>query len=350
MNVYVLGAGVSERMGYPLGGNLFDAVDAFIRKIRNEKDVFLFDFSEWPSLCDRLENSDNGLIRSAYKFRHFEHLMTALDHNKIIMQEFFRNRGKLSDGEFNKFYETANLGDRQKLLRALAEYFRQRHHDDRATFDRQMWADLKLFGERLKKKDTVITFNYDSCVERTLLACGKWSPKDGFGFQVDFAGENAGRLRKSGVKILHLHGSTGWYKTRAFYPGRTISLSPAFLEGLDLLGVVDSTLPEFPMDEQDILMHPTYLKTYELDGNADTSLIEIWRLAGRSLSRADKVFVIGYSLPQADSAALALLLGACDSTKIEIVNQDMAAARRLSLLFGRPQLAAPVSFADWVRK
>jgi hypothetical protein len=261
MNVYVLGAGVSARMGYPLGGELFDAVDTFIRKIRNEKDAFLFDFSEWPAICGRLENSDNSLIRCAYKFRHFEHLMTALDHSKIIMQEFFRDRAKLSGNDFNNFYDKANLSDREKLLTALAEYFRQRHHEDRATFGGEMWSDLKLFGKRLKKKDSVITFNYDSCVERTLLACGKWSPKDGFGFPVDLVAENADRLRESVIKILHLHGCTGWYKTRAFYPGSTISLSPAFLEGLDLVGVVDSTLPEFPTDEQDILMHPTYLKT-----------------------------------------------------------------------------------------
>jgi hypothetical protein len=213
-----------------------------------------------------------------------------------------------------------------------------------------MWCDLKVFGKRLKKKDSVITFNYDSCVERTLLTCGKWSPKDGFGFPVDLVGKNADRLRESDIKILHLHGCTGWYKTRAFHPGRTISLSRAFLEGLDLVGVVDSRLSEYPTDEQDILMHPTYLKTYELDGNADTSLIEIWRLAADALSHADNVFVIGYSLPEADSAALALLLGACDSRKIVIVNKDMAAARRLSMLFGRPSLAPPISFADWVRK
>lgn len=182
------------------------------------------------------------------------------------------------------------------------------------------------------------------------LALGKWSPKDGFSFSVDFTGENAEQLSESDVKILHLPGSTGWYKTRACHPGRTVSLSPAFLEGLDLFGVVDSTLPDCSTDESDILMNPTYLKTYELGGNADTSLIDIWRLGADALRRADQVFVIGYSLQEADSAALALLLGACDSARIVIVNRDMAAARRLSLLFGRRRLAPPVSFGDGVRQ
>jgi SIR2-like domain len=359
VNVYILGAGVSAGVRYPLGGELFDAVDKFIRELRKETNTFVFDFSEWPGICKRLENNENSLIRYAYRFRHFEHLMTALDHNKIMLREFIKDRtqarktndsgAKLLDNEFDSFYAQANLTDRQKLLSALAEYFRHKHSQDRPLFDTETWSDLKLFGEKLNKGDTILTFNYDSCMERTLLACGKWSPKDGFGFVVDFVDEETEKLPESDIRILHLHGCTGWYKTRSFYPGRTVSLSSEFLECLGLFRI-DSTTPDFPAAEPDILMHPTYLKTYELSGGADTSLIEIWRSAADALRRADNVFVIGYSLPEADSAALALLLGACDSTKIAIVNQDPAAARRLSALFGRTSLAPPITFAEWVRK
>src|SRR5262245_23605208 len=97
-------------------------------------------------------------------------------------------------------------------------------------------------------------------------------------------------------------------------------------------------------------MHPTYLKNYELGGGLDTALIDLWRLAGHALGRADRVFVIGYSLPEADTLAFGLLLGACDTKKITIVNNSLAAAGRLSLLFKRSALAAPISFGTWVKE
>jgi len=97
-------------------------------------------------------------------------------------------------------------------------------------------------------------------------------------------------------------------------------------------------------------MYPTYLKSYELGGGSDTALIDLWRLAGHALKRADRVFVIGYSLPEADTLAFGLLIGACDTKKITIVNNSPAAARRLSVLFGRSALAAAKSFSTWVKE
>src|SRR2546428_14169916 len=89
MNVYVLGAGVSADVGYPLGWNLFAAVNDFVKNYPSEFNRF--DFNEWSSLCDRLAQNDNIPIRMAYQFGNFELLMTALDHFKMITTELIKH-------------------------------------------------------------------------------------------------------------------------------------------------------------------------------------------------------------------------------------------------------------------
>jgi len=357
MNVYVLGAGVSRKVGYPLGYELLGAVDCFVRK--HSREINRFQFSEWPSLCARLEENKNTLVRLAYKFGHFEQLLTVLDQYKMITDEFIiqninirkkdRARAERLGQEFDTYMKDSNVQDRNTLLFALAEFLQYRHHEDQLSFGMESWSDLKLFGEKLENGDRVITFNYDSCVERVLLAQGKWSPKNGYGFPVEFNDEAETKGQGSNVTVLHLHSATGWYKTPAFYTGwdRTISLDPLFLSCLDF-PYFDTSLPEVS-NEAEIIIYPTYMKTYELGGTSDTALINLWRAAADSLRKAEKIFIIGYSLPQADSAALSLLLGNCDPEKIRVVNSDMATSRRLSRLFGRKSIAPPLSFEEWVK-
>src|SRR5262249_39648988 len=196
MNVYVLGAGVSATVDYPLGPDLFSAVNGFVRSY--PKEINRFNFSEWPALCQRLAEHNSTPIREAYTLSHFEHLMTALDHYRLMTNEFikhmnarekFRASTSAAGERFDSFYSQSNAGDRQTLLRALALYFQDRHYKDQSSFQTEKWTDLKLFGEKLKKRDTIITFNYDSCMERILLSRKDWFPKDGFGFQVDFVND-----------------------------------------------------------------------------------------------------------------------------------------------------------------
>lgn len=102
-------------------------------------------------------------------------------------------------------------------------------------FDKQMVLAtgkvLALFADLVQGGDTVITFNYDSTVERVLLERNKWFPSDGYGerlvFQKDRYDKTVVTFSDSPVRVLHLHGAVGWYRKPSvkegyLYPGGAI--------------------------------------------------------------------------------------------------------------------------------
>jgi len=216
----------------------------------------------------------------------------------------------------------------------------------------------------------VITFNYDSTLERVLLRQGKWSPRDGYGFDLEFQKSQFDAtplvLNRSAIKILHLHGATGWYSKPVFRvepqsgSGGAVSrdeFTPAPLEtpiSLDnhflcLLGVagVDASLPTPRYEEDQILLRPSFLKDYERP--YQNPFPELWRKAGEALRQADEVFVIGYSLPPDDAPALTLFLASCDKQKARIVNQSVEDSSRLrGLISAELHLLPPVSLDEWI--
>jgi len=64
---------------------------------------------------------------------------------------------------------------------ALEGFFQFKHSRDQGEFGSKEWDTLRGFGQVLQAGDTVVTFNYDSTVERVLLDLNKWSPADGYG-------------------------------------------------------------------------------------------------------------------------------------------------------------------------
>jgi len=142
MRAYMLGAGASFPI-YPLGGGLFDTID----------ETLISD-----SLSDILYASKKGA-----------HAVRA------------------AESKYDSF--KADIGDyrhvRKTLLWAMEAFFLGGNDDDFKTFrstdanDLRNWSDLRRFGALLKPGDVVITFNYDSTVERVLHDLGKWAPSDG---------------------------------------------------------------------------------------------------------------------------------------------------------------------------
>jgi hypothetical protein len=215
-------------------------------------------------------------------------------------------------------------------LWALEHYFSYRHSLDLQASKGAEWDALKAFGEKLVPgEDVVITFNYDATLERVLLKQGKWSPSDGYGFDLVFQESRENKtlvsLDKSSIPILHLHGATGWYRRPTFAPGyqprgrggavpvevfgaapmgTKISLDPQFLQGFGL-SYVDACLPgTAPVsNERHVLLHPSFLKDYETDESDSHVFTNLWRIAAQVLLDADCTYIIGYSLPKADAAS-----------------------------------------------
>jgi hypothetical protein len=244
-------------------------------------------------------------------------------------------------------------------------FFQARHHDDLKRFQagEEGWPLLRRFGERVLPGDAVVTFNYDASLERVLLEQGKWNPCDRYGLgtiRLVARGSAAQRLpsASSAVPVFHLHGSFGWYTN--FSPSsasRTrISLSTDFLDGLDI-GAEDVTwknndASSNPSHVDPIVIYPSFFKDYD-DWKQYGAIPELWRLAADALRAADHIYVVGYSLPPGDSAALTFLVTNCDRKRVTIINNHKSTCIRLRQLLGPwsgvvANLAPVVDFKQWV--
>jgi len=387
MKAFVLGAGASKGVGYPLGYELFDEIDSFVRNSGRMIDRFSY-HQDWPALCKWLESNTNPLIATAYLNRQLEHLCTELDMAKMLRIDGLAavvragDKGQTAvasaEEDCKAIHKATNdyPRHRQVLLWALEQYLTFKHHSDAETEGGPQWDTLVKLGRKLRSGDFVITFNYDATIERVLLHEGKWSPKDGYGFELVFwkrvlpgIDASAVDFGTSAVKILHLHGATGWYHKPVFREGYVpsgagavasedlspaplgtpISLDPMFLQDLGV-AAVDASLPRSPTDESQILIHPTFLKNYEMESNDGSTDVftDLWKVAASALREAERVYIIGYSLPAADSAALTLFLTNCDRGRVEIVNPDVAANHRLRSLLSTDTMGSPQSFEKWL--
>jgi hypothetical protein len=261
-------------------------------------------------------------------------------------------------------------------LWALESFFQDRHNRDQQELGSKDWETLRAFGELLQCGDTVVTFNYDSTIERVLLSLGKWSPSDGYGerlvFQKNRYDETPFTFADSQVKVLHLHGALGWYKkpnVRPDFPLETggpippeartpapietkISIDPIVLRDFGIYAV-DASMPHRPPDEYQILLHPSFLKDYAGEENGNPVFVRIWKMAAEALRSANRVVIVGYSLPPADSAAWTLLLANCDAARTTVVNPDASVMRRYRRLLSQdvPKMSdwfPPQNFGDWV--
>ena len=117
---------------------------------------------------------------------------------------------------------------RSKLLWAMEDFFLQRNYNDMNDYGSDRWTNLKRFGTLLDPGDTVITFNYDSTIERVLLDLGKWTLSDGYGTDMVFQHNNFDTtpviFPSSKIKVLHLHGAVGWYAKPVFSPNFDLSV------------------------------------------------------------------------------------------------------------------------------
>ncbi len=377
MRVYVLGAGASCPI-YPLAGNLLGEISAYIESCG--ACFNRFDYAKWPEILKWLAESPNPLLREAYHAGNLEQIFTVLDLAVAIQEQsqiavLAASRQGIEKVNATLAHHKSVSPDlteyeaiRNKLLWATEHYFEYRHHEDLNGDPLSDWAVLDEFGQLLEEGDVIITFNYDSIIERVLRKQCKWSPSNGYELPVIFQKSRHDKTRlefeNSKIKILHLHGTIGWHRkphnrsdyplfdgaafpAEALSPGlfeNSISLDPLFLRDMGIFPEVDASLPDRPSLEYRVLLAPSFLKDYE----AAPVFLQIWQIAGEALRKADKIVIIGYSLPPADSAAMTLLLSNCEPNKIEVVNPSANVLDRYRRLLKLPVLRPKRTLSQWL--
>ncbi len=159
----------------------------------------------------------------------------------------------------------------------------------------QLHSLLRGMGYKIK----YVTFNYDTCLEKSLHAAGV-----PFHYVTDYGIPNAGFLQAD-VHIAKLHGSLNW--TWNDSPVKPVCVPSPYMDG-----ALRTIKPQYPSRstpeaaiEEPLIIPPTWFKNEINDdsrvGNRVTQLIlHQWRVALEVLRWADLVIVIGYSFPSTD--------------------------------------------------
>lgn len=371
MKVYVLGAGVSYGAGYPLGNQLLEKVGEFVQNQQPARK------EEWDGVCSWLRANSDPLIAESYRRGQFEYLFTILDlagklsvENLIDAYHAYKSNKitSASDTAYTSFSKlTHNYSEFSEVLRlALEDYLKYMHGCDHDEGRMSQWHELRALGERLEPGDIVITFNYDATLERVLLERGVWSPGNGYGFELVFQQSSDDtspvRIPHSQITVLHLHGAVGWYdkpifRNEADLPAHgavarndltpapletAVALAPYFLRSLGL-GYVDASMPKEPVNKSELFLYPSFLKDYE-----SRPFVRLWTLAAEALRQSDQVIIIGYSLPEPDSAALSLFVTNCERDKVTIVNPSVSANHRLRNLLSHYLFESPMTLQQWL--
>lgn len=195
------------------------------------------------------------------------------------------------------------------------------------------------FAEHLvSSRSSVITFNYDLLLDSLLYRTGKWIGYDGYGADIPSAYQALPRParrspsdyvppdeNRSRMYLLKLHGSINWgvptlhpesdsalYQDphgcyhQGFFRGERVGPSP--LNG-STFGPRELSLS---MRFEPFLVPPILDKTSLLKNR---TLRVLWNIARESISKADELVFIGYSLPTTDFAAEFLFRQAVKTSK-----------------------------------
>ncbi len=310
MVTYVLGAGASQHAGYPLAADLGNRLYDWVRE--NE--------FGWRGFIEALHEQYGGLTG-------FEQVLTELHERP--------------SGSRAAALSKMSCGNTLGALRvAIPEFF----HSVSRTPIQSSDCYKALARDRIGGADAILTFNYDLACERALKAEGLWEIGDGYGFSL-----GAEITLPSKVRLLKLHGSTNWL-------GILFDGSVGFSQASNvygprpcLFGRRDFTYLGYSNDVHDphckhvsttggdpALILPTLHKNFfhqtSFGKEWEPFWNHIWWQAQEALRSANKIVIIGYSMPKADERARDLLL--CGSNRdAEVCIFSGGDTREISELF-----------------
>lgn len=328
MRVLLLGAGASFEAGYPLAGSLINEIE------REARDSVVQNFSDAWAAWQKLRESSSGVARYLLGNPNPEVVLSLPDLCEVAResedrQAFERARSALSTGsddpgEIWKHLKSqgrkvANeaVTARDRFRDCLNDFFLYRHHLDSKPENREKREYLRRALSTLSVGDRVITLNWDTTVERTLLEDERWNPINGYGFRHELRSPSSSgsgprplgfEVPSSEVIVLKLHGSVGWHQTRdgRFY----FENRYGFLRDFEFthrgvpVPLADPAPDPIGPPDGFLLGYPSFLK--QVSG---FEMQSIWYQAARALDTAHSVEVWGYSLPQSDTAVRTLLNG-----------------------------------------
>lgn len=380
MNVYLLGAGASKAyeksktgVKMPLANDFFRTfndldissngwvlVGDIINYVQEKRNISALEFSNFTEDIEQLHSEIQENYLQAIKEDNFEKIVRYGKAFSQLVFLFSSVINEIQNGEESKFHKNLVLG--------------------------------------LKDDDIIITFNWDTLIDKSLRYNKKWSPQNGYSltprgiYKNKWVKEEVG---ESNNLLLKLHGSTNWISSYINYNFQTKKIEFAHAGADNMVYIYESTekpyacydgrymggyedfsmgyyppnipsnkfkneIPEGHLGVRNILrtginpkgnsssegivsmpiiIPPVKNKSYDFYGDLFPS---IWEKAENALSMADRIFVLGYSFPATDIPSTNLFKNAFSKRKtipdIIIVNPNTEELlHKFKIDFGVPE-------------
>ncbi len=266
--VYVIGAGFSMALGYPLVNDLL---------------IRLWEWNKFPkTLQDRLAKvikfhhpGFNPSRRTS--FPNIEQLLS-----EMMVNEDLFNASRSSPGGFTRDELTSI---RSELLLSMSMWFHSIGSSINLKSECPEW--LKKFKSMLRPEDTIISFNWDLVLEQLL-----------FGAKLDASSYGFGPRNFKLPLILKPHGSLNWFHLESggrLKPDKKFLLKPELGESFYVFTRYRQPKSKAGHDYMPVIIPPILNKSFQQGVQWET-----WRYSVASLSVAERVVFLGYSMPDAD--------------------------------------------------
>lgn len=329
--VYILGAGCSAHAGVPLLGDFLNRARS-LPHIRSD----LHFRQEFQIVFDWIDSLRGANAYLSIDLENLEHVFSLLEVSHQLRQELAESR-----------YEALVRVTSETIDEAPSEWDGNKPKPDRvySSFIRGL-SDAQLRrSERVQKdsfeRDSIVTLNYDILLDYALQCLHQ---------RIDYGLEQGGR--HGDVEYLKLHGSLNWgwcaqcerdqkadqrIQVLAIREDRRKAGHEAAIprigqpmpihvhsgsmrfEQCATCGIRDRLLP--------VLVPPTWAKRLRYE-----QLTNVWGRALAALTRAERLVIVGYSMPETDTFFRYLLqLGLAKNTRLRnvlVVNRDQSATLR----------------------
>lgn len=307
--VFILGAGVSASAGISVAKDILrSAIVQLGESSDSAKAEQVHDLLEYlyPSFNQELRNYPN-----------IEDFLNQIEMARNFNDEKFLASNRWSPTRLKAIESTTVKAVTEYIWECMRKKERQRPIDDFVRL-------------ALRPRDTIITFNWDLTIERSLES---YAGNPGFEYTYS-------RTRKTDAfSLLKPHGSIDWFeKSVITRPGKSDILS------------LDKELCVFPyfsraknpelLSPLPVIVPPVTSKKFEFE-----FLRRTWRAVFRAVSDATELHVIGYSLPKEDQFARFVLRRALRNN---LVNTKRGTKRRLNLRVVNPDDGVGSIFAKLV--
>lgn len=334
--VYVIGAGFSAGLGYPLTSDLL------------------------VRLWERIDNDLKDRLERVIRFHHpgfdpirftsFPNVEQLLSEMQVNEQLF--NASRQYEGKFTK-PQLQNL--QTDLLLEIAGWFHEISDSVTPKTPKAGW--LRQFRDRvIEENAAIISFNWDLILDELL-----------FDDEIEDVSYGFAKSKSASPLLLKPHGSLNWFEkelgSHIKAPKRTEIFDPNGSETVYAFREFRGPISKKGRVYTPLIVPPVYLKNFERP-----VFKALWRNCVTALSAARKVVFLGYSMPLADLHAQFIMrcgfhnqlegepakakrrtkpVGAAE---VVIVNPDWNAAQRVSAIVGPKHkckwVSTPVS--EWV--